>query len=91
MPKSAKTPAAPAKVRACVRCRCTEEKACSSGCAWVTADVDLCDACLSDDEIAVAMFLHILRGVVAARWQKSLRAAEESFFRTLVKQQGGQS
>ncbi len=35
--------------RACLRCGCTEQRACSGGCSWVNHS-DVCDACLSPAE-----------------------------------------
>ena len=51
---------------ACVRCGCTQEKACAGGCAWVevTKDGGLCSACVP----SVASILRIAdEAVVNAR------------------------
>lgn len=39
-------------VRACLRCGCTEERACGCGCEWV-AGSNVCSACLTPQEHAL--------------------------------------
>lgn len=40
------------KGRYCLRCGCTEERACPGGCSWV-ADSNVCSVCLSPGESEV--------------------------------------
>lgn len=35
------------KERACIRCGCTDSRACAGGCSWITRRVDICSACLT--------------------------------------------
>jgi len=46
----------PGGQRACLRCGCTEDRACPGGCSWVEP-ADVCTACLTPDEYRV--FNHI--------------------------------
>ncbi len=36
--------------RTCVRCGCTDARACADGCVWMTPRVDICSACIQDHE-----------------------------------------
>lgn len=36
--------------RACSRCGCTDERACSGGCFWMPALINVCSACATQPE-----------------------------------------
>lgn len=61
------------KERACKRCGCTEDRACTGGCAWV-ADVNVCTSCLTGLENAVYedLVMRIAASVPNARKQLKL-------------------
>lgn len=48
----------PDDVARCVRCRCTEERACEGGCYWVPNRqmIDLCSACATPEELQATTY-----------------------------------
>ncbi len=48
--------------RTCIRCGCTDSRACAGGCAWVSPAIDICTACavpvlVSFDDLPRQLFL----------------------------------
>lgn len=48
------------KKRKCLRCGCTDAKACEGGCSWV-GDTDICTKCLTETERSLYLSLSINR------------------------------
>ncbi len=36
--------------RTCLRCRCTDARACADGCSWISPLIDICSACIRPAE-----------------------------------------
>ncbi len=61
------------KVKACLRCGCTEDRACTGGCSWV-AETLICSACLTEleQQFYDDLIMRIAAGVKNARKQLKL-------------------
>lgn len=45
--------------RSCLVCGCTDARACLEGCSWISDDVDVCDACVSNG-MSVKSFCEVI-------------------------------
>jgi len=50
--------AARKKQRTCLRCRCTDSRACAGGCVWLHDSVDICSKCVRPAEVSIFALLH---------------------------------
>lgn len=57
-------------VRSCKFCGCTDERACPTGCTWVSPNVDLCDACI---ELLMPALDHFERVIAGLQRTKAAR------------------